>query len=278
MAELRRRLADTAPPAFDPPTRSREGRSAGGAGGVAGAEVLAVPAPLDALLPLGGLPRGGIVSVQPETGADGSGLRSDASAVPSGGSSEGSSGGLTTLLFTLLAGPVKPWSALLGFGDLGFAAAAELGVDLDRTVVVPNPGGDVAHIVSVLLDGLDVIAVHCPGGPIGPPSRQRVLASRLRQRGAVLLAVGPWPGADLTLSVSTVGLVRARRGARPVARPGVAGPPRRPPDRRPHPRGADAAHGGAGPGAGAARVGIGRAPARSGAVGRRRLTTVGVNR
>ena len=172
---------------------------------MAGAEVLAVPAPLDALLPLGGLPRGGIVSVQPETGADGSGLRSDASAVSSGGSSGGFSGGLTTLLFTLLAGPVKPWSALLGFGDLGFAAAAELGVDLDRTVVVPNPGGDVAHIVSVLLDGLDVIAVHCPGGPIGPPSRQRVLASRLRQRGAVLLAVGPWPGADLTLSVSTVG-------------------------------------------------------------------------
>ena len=183
VAELRKRLADTAPPAFDPPVRATRGP------GPAAPAVLAVPSPLDELLPQGGLPRGGIVSVQPDESADGS----------------PAPGGLTTLLFTLLAGPVKPWSALLGFGDLGFAAAAELGVDLERTVLVPNPGGDVAHIVSVLLDGLDVIAVHCPGGPFGPPARQRVLASRLRQRGAVLLAVGPWPGADLTLSVSTVG-------------------------------------------------------------------------
>jgi hypothetical protein len=77
-------------------------------------------------------------------------------------------------------------------------------VDLTRVVLVPQPGVDVVQILSVLVDGVDLIALSAPKGPIGTPARQRVLAARLRQRGAVLLAVGPWPGADLSLTVSTV--------------------------------------------------------------------------
>ncbi len=169
VAELRRRLADTAPP---PPVPT-----------VAMAGVVPVLSPLDVVLPQGGLPRGTVVSLQPED----------------------SSSGLTSLLFTLLAGPSRPWSALVGFGDLGLSAAAELGVDLDRVVLIPDPGVDLIQILSVLIDGIELIAVSVPNGPIGSPARQRVLAARLRQRGAVLLAVGPWPGADLTLTVSTVG-------------------------------------------------------------------------
>lgn len=168
VADLRRRLADTAPPPVVPTT--------------AASGVIEVLPPLAELLPQGGLPRGSVVSLQPDDG----------------------SAGLTSLLFTLLAGPSRPWSALVGFGDLGLAAAAELGVDLNRTVLVPEPGVDVLQILSVLIDGVDLIAVSLPRGPIGTPARQRVLTARLRQRGAVLLAVGPWPGADLTLTVSTV--------------------------------------------------------------------------
>ena len=149
---------------------------------VSTAGVVPVLAPLDELLP-GGLPRGSVVSLQPDD----------------------NSAGLTSLLFTLLAGPSRPWSALVGFGDLGLAAAAELGVDLSRVVLIPQPGVDVLQILSVLIDGVDLIAVSAPKGPIGAPARQRVLAARLRQRGAVMLAVGPWPGADFTLTVSTVG-------------------------------------------------------------------------
>lgn len=168
VADLRRRLADTAPPPAVP-TVSSSG-------------VVQVLSPLDELLPQGGLPRGSVVSLQPDE----------------------HSAGLTTLLFTLLAGPSRPWSALVGFGDLGLAAAAELGVDLSRVVLIPQPGVDLLQILSVLIDGIDLIAVSVPKGPIGSPARQRVLAARLRQRGAVLLAVGPWPGADLSLTVSTV--------------------------------------------------------------------------
>jgi hypothetical protein len=200
VAELRRRLADTAPPPAAPPSDRDAVPVLGGVGvgaagevgglGLAGGTlgplpggVLPMLSPLDTLLPQGGLPRGSVVSLQPEEGAT----------------------GLTSLLFTLLAGPSKPWSALVGFGDLGLAAAAELGVDLTRLVLVPDPGVDVLQILSVLIDGVDVIAVSVPKGPIGSPSRQRVLAGRLRQRGAVLLAVGPWPGADLSLTVATAG-------------------------------------------------------------------------
>lgn len=181
VAELRRRLADTAPPPAAPPVdRAVEPAPVTG---VADAGVVPVLSPLDTLFPQGGLPRGSVVSLQP---------------------AEGSSG-LTSLLFTLLAGPSRPWSALVGFGDLGLAAAAELGVDLSRLVLVPDPGVDVLQILSVLIDGVDVIAVAAPNGPIGSASRQRVLTGRLRQRGAVLLAVGPWPGADLSLTVSVAG-------------------------------------------------------------------------
>ncbi len=197
VAELRRRLADTAPPPAAPPADRAAvpvggpGTAGGGAAsaGVASAVgplpggVVPVLSPLDILLPQGGLPRGSVVSLQPEEGGT----------------------GLTSLLFTLLAGPSRPWSALVGFGDLGLAAAAELGVDLTRLVLVPDPGVDVLQVLSVLIDGVDVIAVSAPGGPIGSASRQRVLTGRLRQRGAVLLAVGPWPGADLSLTVSVSG-------------------------------------------------------------------------
>jgi hypothetical protein len=164
VADLRQRLADTAPPDFI---------STG---------VVPVLAPLDQLLPRGGLPCGGVVSLVPQDGST----------------------GVTSLLFTLLAGPSRPWSALVGFADLGLASAAELGVDLSRVVLIPEPGADLLQILSVLIDGVELVVVSALKGPVGPPARLRVLGARLRQRGAVLLVVGPWPGADLSLTVSTV--------------------------------------------------------------------------
>jgi hypothetical protein len=159
--------------------------------------VLPVPNPLQQLLPGGGLPRGGIVSLRP-----GEGSGADKGAHTSGAT------GLTTLLFTLLAGTPKPWTALVGFKDLGMTAAAELGVDLARTVVIPDPGADLGQILSILVDGVDVLVVRAARGTaassgFGPPARQRVLASRLRQRGAVLVVVGDYRGADLVLSAAT---------------------------------------------------------------------------
>ncbi len=139
--------------------------------------MLPVASALAAALPRGGLTRGSVVSVQGQ--------------------------GATSLLFTLLAGAggaAGRWSALVGMPGLGLHAAAELGVDLDRVAVIPDPGSDVLQVVSILIDGVDLIAVSFPPAARPAPSRQRVLCGRLRQRGAVLLVTGPWPGADLVLT------------------------------------------------------------------------------
>ncbi|MET3805037.1 hypothetical protein ABIB25_002037 [Nakamurella sp. UYEF19] len=143
----------------------------------AGRPVLAVPGPLAEILPGGGLPRGGVVSL-------------------------GGGAGATSLLFSLLAAPANTWSALVGMPDVGLLAASELGVDLDRVVLIPYPGPDALQVLSVLADGVDIIVAAPPRGGAGwsvAPARQRVLTARLRQSGAVLLVAGAWPGADLVL-------------------------------------------------------------------------------
>ncbi|AZI57808.1 hypothetical protein EH165_06250 [Nakamurella antarctica] len=165
LIELRRRLAETAPVVAVEPS------------------VLPVPDALAGLLPGGGLPKGGIISLVVDD-------------------DDQAGAGTTSLLFSLLAGPTKPWSALVGLPDLGMQAAAELGVDLARVVLIPNPGVDLLQVLSVLADGVDLIAVASYHGPLASPARLRVLSARLKQRGTVLVAMGDWAGADLTLSVS----------------------------------------------------------------------------
>jgi len=134
--------------------------------------LLPVPKPLAAVLPRGGLARGSVVSLTGETGS-------------------------TSLLFSLLATPLNSWAAVIGMPNLGLLAAVELGVDLNRIVLIPYPGPDVLQVLSVLSDGVDLIAVVPP--KVLPPARLRVLNARLRQSGAVLLVVGSWPGAELVL-------------------------------------------------------------------------------
>ncbi|GGM12248.1 hypothetical protein [Nakamurella endophytica] len=150
-------------------------------------EVLPAPAPLAGILPAGGLPRGGVVSL-------------------AGGQ------GTTSLLLTLLAAPAPTWSALVGMPGVGLLAGAEFGVDLDRVVLVPDPGPDVLQVLSILADGMDVIAVAAPPGGFTAPARLRVLAGRLRQRGVVLLVAGAWPGADLVLRTRITGWSGADHG------------------------------------------------------------------
>lgn len=143
--------------------------------------VLAAPSPLAAVLAHGGVPRGSVVSV---------------------GSSAPGGGGATSLLLTLLAAPRGAWAAAVGIPDLGILAAAEMGVDLSRLGIIPEPGSDLLQVLSVLADGVDMIATVPPASL--PPARQRILASRLRQSGAVLLVAGRWPGADLAFTVQEV--------------------------------------------------------------------------
>jgi hypothetical protein len=143
--------------------------------------VLPVAAPLARLLPAGGLRRGSTV------------------AVPGGP-------GATSLLLALLAEASAggAWAGVVGRPELGLVAAAEAGVRLDRLALVPHPGSDLLAVTTALLDGLDLVAVAgAERAGVRAADRQR-LAARARHRGSVLLAVGPWPGADVELSCSDV--------------------------------------------------------------------------
>lgn len=142
--------------------------------------VLPVAAPLARLLPAGGLRRGTTVAVAPGSGA-------------------------TSLLLALVAeaSGQGAWVGVIGRPDLGLVAAAEAGVRLRRLALVPHPGADLLAVTIALLDGMDVVAVAgAVRAGIRAADRQR-LAARARQRGAVLLSLGPWPGADVELGCTS---------------------------------------------------------------------------
>lgn len=136
------------------------------------ARTLPVCAELAGLFPAGGLRRGGTVAVR----------------------------GATSLLFSLLAEATATgsWAAIVGMPDLGLCAAAELGVAVERLALVRYPGANLPSVVAALLDGMDLVVV-APAGL--SDSHARRLSARARHRGAVLVASGPWPGADLELTV-----------------------------------------------------------------------------
>ncbi|ATY17011.1 hypothetical protein CU254_41210 (plasmid) [Amycolatopsis sp. AA4] len=109
--------------------------------------------------------------------------------------------GSTSLLLALLAEATTngAWAALVGCPSVGVVAAAELGVALQRVVLVPRPGADAAAAVGALLDGLDIVVLGealCRTVSAAAAAR---FSRRARNRGAVLIAAGPWPGADLGL-------------------------------------------------------------------------------
>ncbi|KDN18248.1 hypothetical protein [Amycolatopsis rifamycinica] len=107
--------------------------------------------------------------------------------------------GGTSLLLALLAAATASgsWAAVVGMPSLGVAAAAEYGVDVTRLALVPYPGVELPAVVAALLDGVDLVAVQ---PETLQPAVARRLSARARHRGAVLLASGAWPGADVELS------------------------------------------------------------------------------
>jgi hypothetical protein len=157
------------------------------------ARLLPVMSPLRALLPEGGLRRGTVLTVGTEEVATGDLL-------------EHMVGGVTTLAFSLLvqASSTGSWCAAVGTADPGIVALAELGIDLERVIIVSRAAGDWAEVTATLLQGMDVVLLR-PPDRVGPGAARRLVA-RARERRAVLVViddpVGKWPEApDLRLAV-----------------------------------------------------------------------------
>ncbi len=139
-----------------------------------------------------------------------------------------------SLALALLAGPSKAgsWAAAVGVSDFGAEAARALGVDLDRTVLVPEPGEQWLEVIGALVDVVTVVLVKPPGRV--PEQVAAKLGARLRKRSAALVVLGDWPRAEVRLTTrspawSGVGeghghlrarriLVEAQRGSAPPRR------------------------------------------------------------
>jgi hypothetical protein len=107
-----------------------------------------------------------------------------------------------SLAMALLAGPSQAgeWSAIVGAPDFGFEAAAAFGVDLERTIAVPDPG---EHWLSVTAGLVDVATVVLVRPPLRVTEQQAGrLRSRLRQKDALLIVWGEWPRCQQRLSIS----------------------------------------------------------------------------
>jgi hypothetical protein len=148
---------------------------------------LPVPEALESILPFGGLRLGTTVGI---TGV-----------------------GATSLALALVSCASREhWTAAVGLSDLSLPAAAELSVDLDRLVVVPDPGEHWIQTLAAVIDSFDVVLTSQLRGvrgaqarhagakrrrtAVSPPIR---LAARVRERDAVLISIGGWPECDLTI-------------------------------------------------------------------------------
>jgi hypothetical protein len=96
-----------------------------------------------------------------------------------------------SLALALAAGPsaAGSWVGVVSLPSLGLAAAAEVGVALERLLLVASPPPtEWATVVATLVDGVDVVVVGLPRWVRAGEARR--LQARVRQRGAVLVVVG----------------------------------------------------------------------------------------
>jgi hypothetical protein len=130
------------------------------------------------------------------------------------------SGGYGLLSLALVAGAVADgaWCAVVGVPAVGMRAAAEVGLDPDRVLLVAEPGPRWPQVVASLLDGFDVVLLRPPDEPSA--QLRRKLEAAARRYGSALVVAGDWPGAQSRLLVAHAewagigtghGRLRARR-------------------------------------------------------------------
>jgi hypothetical protein len=107
------------------------------------------------------------------------------------------------LCLALMAGASADgaWCGIAGIPQAGMLAATGLGLDPERTLLVPDPGPAWPQVVASLLDGCELVLV-CPPARASAQARQRLEATLRRGRG-VLVVAGDWPGAQVRLRVIT---------------------------------------------------------------------------
>jgi hypothetical protein len=125
------------------------------------------------------------------------------------------------------------WCAVAGLPQFGVLAAAGVGLDPDRTLLVADPGTGWPQVVASLLDGCELVLL-CPPGRPSAQTRRRLEAA-VRRAGSVLVVAGDWEGAHARLRIARQewegigpghGRLRARRVQVVADGRGVAAQPR----------------------------------------------------
>jgi hypothetical protein len=106
------------------------------------------------------------------------------------------------LCLALAAGALAAgaWCAVVGLPQLGVAAAADVGLDPDRMLLIANPGTGWPQVVASLLDGCELVLLRPPDRP--PAQARRRIEATVRRFGGVLVVVGEWDGAQARLSIA----------------------------------------------------------------------------
>jgi hypothetical protein len=109
----------------------------------------------------------------------------------------------TALALASAASAAGSWVAFAGLPHLGVVSVEEWGIDLERVCLVPYPRTVWAEVLSILIDGMDLV-IFQPADQLTPGDRARISA-RLRARGSVLIALpqpgDPWEGAETALTI-----------------------------------------------------------------------------
>ena len=96
-------------------------------------------------------------------------------------------------------------AAIVGQPDVGLLAAVEMGADLSRLAVIPEPGADPVEVAAVLMDGMDLVVLGLAGRSVSA-TRARAVVARARQKGCTLLVTeGDWQGASARLEARVSG-------------------------------------------------------------------------
>jgi len=125
--------------------------------------------------------------------------------LPGGGLQQGAAYSVersAMLLMTLLAAPsaAGTWCAVVGVPEFGVEAAQHFGIDLDRLVLVPDPGEHWLAVTATIADVMGIVVTRPPKR--ASDSSVTRLAARLRQRGTTMLVLGSWPHTEAMLSLS----------------------------------------------------------------------------
>ena len=117
--------------------------------------------------------------------------------------------GSTTLLLVALAlrQGATGWCGVIGGDDLGWCAATEVGLDLNRVLTVPAPllnESSILTVTSTLLDGVDALLIGATVAARLRPQHRRRLLARARERGHLILTPAHWEGARILQATPSI--------------------------------------------------------------------------